>query len=225
MDGDVKNSVLNAPIQQVEGEDYLHDAKGALVMKSVIKAEHLLEDEMVRKMMVFAMDISAQIDRFKDHVITDLADFDEMLEQEYGATRGGQKGNRQYRSYNNCFEVRVQVADFVDFGPQLQIAKKLIDECLNEWTEDSSDEVRTIITKAFNTDKAGRVNRAEIFMLLRLDFQDERWQRAMEAIKNAIRIVGSKEYFRFYQRKNPSGEWQAVTIDIAKAKQPTGAEK
>jgi hypothetical protein len=110
----------------------------------------------------------------------------------------------------------VQVADFIDFGPQLQIAKKLLDDCLNEWSADSRPEIRAIITRAFNTDKEGKVNRSEIFMLLRMDIADERWANAMRAIRDAMRITGSKEYVRFHKRPSITENWQAITIDLAK---------
>ena len=99
-------------------------------------------------------------------------------------------------------KVQVQVADFIDFGPQLQTAKSLVDECLNEWSADSRPEIRAVVTRAFNTDKEGQINRSDIFMLLRLDIDDGRWRQAMEAIRDAMRVIGSKEYVRFYQRRS-----------------------
>ncbi|WP_186390388.1 DUF3164 family protein, partial [Stappia sp. TSB10P1A] len=137
--------------------------------------------------------------------------------QEHGLTKGGPKGNRTYQTFDGLMKVTVQVADYVDFGPQLQIAKRLLDECLTEWSADSRPEIRAVITRAFNTDKEGQVNRAEIFMLLRLDIEDPRWQEAMRAIREAMRVTGSKEYVRFYRRSRVTDRWDAVTIDLARA--------
>ncbi len=92
-----------------------------------------------------------------------------------------------------------------------------MDECLNEWAADSRAEIRALIQNAFTTDKAGQINRSHIFMLLRLDIEDERWQDGMRAIRDAMRVTGSKEYVRFYRRANPTDGWQPVTIDLAKA--------
>jgi len=202
-------------ITQVNGKPYMADAKGALVPLEMVKAADKLEDETVRKIMGFASDLSARIARFRGHTMTDIGEFDALLEQEYGTRKGGKKGNRTYQSFDGLMKVAVAVADFVDFGPQLQVAKTLIDECLNEWSADSRPEIRAIVTRAFNTDKQGQINRSEIFMLLRLEIEDERWLRAMEAIRDAMRVTGSKEYVRFYERKRVP--WQAVTIDLAKA--------
>lgn len=210
-------------ITNVNGQPYMADAKGNLVPVSAIKPADKLEDEVVRKVMAFARDLSDQIARFRGHTFTDLGEFDAMLEQDYGLTKGGRKGNRTYQSFDGLMKVQVQVADFIDFGPQLQVAKGLIDECLNEWSADSRPEIRAIITRAFNTDKEGQVNRSEVFMLLRLDIEDARWNRAMDAIRDAMRVTGSRQYVRFYERKSITDGWQAVTIDLAKASGKAGA--
>ena len=206
-------------IQDFGGRKVMSDASGRYTPIELIKPEHKLEDETVRKIMGFAMGLSQQIERFKAHTMADLAALDGLLEQEYGFIKTGNKGkgNRTYMSYDALMKVTVQVADYIDFGPQLQIAKSLIDECLNEWAADSGPEIRAIVTRAFNTDKEGQINRSEIFMLLRLEITDGRWLKAMDAIRDAMRVVGSKEYVRFAVRHTPDGDWSSVTINLAKA--------
>jgi hypothetical protein len=147
----------------------------------------------------------------------DLSAFEALLAQEYSSTLGGAKGNKTLTSFDGLFKVAVQVADNIVFGPELQIAKTLVDECLNEWAAGARDEIRAIVTRAFNTDKAGQINRSEIFMLLRLEITDPRWIQAMRAIRDAMRVEGSKTYVRCYRRESADHGWQAVTIDLAKA--------
>lgn len=204
-------------ITEVGGKRYMEDAKGALVPVETIKPQHQLEDELVRKVMGFAIALSEQIGRFKGHTTTDLGEFDALLAQQYGVTKGGRKGNRSYKTHDGQFEIEVRVQDQVEFGPELQIAKGLVDECLNEWAEDARAELRAIVTRAFNTDKEGRINRSEIFMLLRLEITDERWQRAMQAIRDAMRVTGSKSYIRFWKRDGIDAPRESVTIDLASA--------
>lgn len=201
----------------IDGEEYLPDAKGSLVPVALVKPQHLLEDEMVRKIMGYAIALSDQVSRFKEHTFDDLGAFEAMLLQEYGSTVGGAKGNKTLTSHDGLFRIQVQVADNIVFGSELQIAKGLVDECLNEWAQGSRDEIRAIVTRAFNTDKAGQINRSEIFMLLRLEITDPRWQQAMRAIRDAMRVEGSKTYIRCHRRERCDAPWQAVTIDLAKA--------
>ena len=202
---------------EVSGKTYMPDAKGNLVPVELVAPATQLEDETVRKIIGYAMALSEQVARFKGHTFEDLGALEALLRQEYGVTKGGAKGNKTFMSHDGLFKVQVQVADHIDFGPQLQIAKELVDECLNEWAADSRPEIRAIVTRAFNTDKAGQINRSEIFMLLRLEIEDKRWQEAMRAIRDAMRVVGSKTYIRCYERDRHDAAWRAVTIDLAKA--------
>ncbi|WP_158971953.1 DUF3164 family protein [Chachezhania sediminis] len=201
----------------VNGKTYMEDAKGKLTPIELIKPQHLLEDETVRKVMGYALALSDQVKRFKAHTFEDLGAFDELLAQEYELVKGGPKGNRTYQTHDGLMKIEVRVADLIDLGPELQVAKGLLDECLTEWTAETRSEIRGIITNTFNTEKEGKVNRALLFTLLRLEVEDPRWNRAMDAIRDAIRVVGSKTYYRIQMRESLDAPWGTVTIDLAKA--------
>lgn len=204
-------------IVDVGGKKYMADAKGALVPLALVKPVDKLTDEAVRKMIGFARELSAQIGRFRGHCFDDVGSLQALIAQEYGATIGGAKGNITLSSMDGTLKVQVQVADLIEFGPELQAAKKLVDECLSEWAEGSRDEIRAIVNRAFQVDKEGVVNRAELFMLLRVAIEDARWQRAMDAIRDSIRVIGSKTYFRFYEREAADAPWRSISIDLARA--------
>jgi hypothetical protein len=204
-------------VTEINGKPFMIYAKGGFDPMSAVKDQYKVEDLTVRNIFAFATDLSAQVTRFKDHTFADLAALDNILAQQYDTKIGGQKGNRTYQSYDGLLKIQVQVADHITFGPELQIAKSLIDTCLVEWSADSREEIQSIIMRAFNTDKEGQVNRSDIFMLLKLEIKDPRWLKAMEAIRDAIRVTGSKEYVRFYRRRTQQESWQPVTIDMAKA--------
>jgi len=205
--------------QEINGVFYMQDAKGNLVPLNLVKAFHLLEDEMVRKVMAYAIELNAQLARFKEHTLGDVSGLVKILDQEYDVKRGGTKGNLTLSSYDGTMKVQLAIADQITFGPELQSAKKLVDECLVEWSgaEGTRPEIQAIVQRAFNTDKEGLVNRAELFSLLRLEIADDRWQRAMKAIRDSIRPIGTKEYVRFYRRPAAHAGWSAVTIDLASA--------
>jgi len=206
-----------SPVIELEGKSYLRDAKGALMPVETIKAQHRLEDETVRKVMHFARALSDQIARFKAHTFEDLNAFQSLLEQEYGARAGGAKGNVTFQSFDGTMKVQVQIADQISFGPELQQAKKLVDECLVEWGAQSHEAIRALVNRVFSVEKEGQINRAELFSLLRLDISDERWLRGMAAIRDAIRITGTKAYVRFYERAAPDAPWRHVNLDLAAA--------
>ena len=199
------------------GNTYMRNTKGGLDPIENIKPQHLLEDETVRKIIGYALPLSEQVSRFRQHTFDDIGAFEALLAQEYDIKKGGKKGNMTLMTVDGLYRVTVQVSDYITFGPELQVAKTLVDECLNEWSASAGPELRGIVTKAFNTDKEGQINRSEIFMLLRQNIGDPRWQRGMDAIRNAMRIVGSKTYVRCHKRRTQDAPWEPITIDLAKA--------
>ncbi len=92
-----------------------------------------------------------------------------------------------------------------------------MDECLSSWSEGAAEELKAVVNRAFQVDREGRINRAEIFMLLRVAIEDERWQRAMAAVRDSIRVIGSKTYIRFHVRAHADGPWRQISIDLASA--------
>ncbi|MFT6668666.1 MAG: hypothetical protein ACJAVZ_000112 [Afipia broomeae] len=200
---------------EINGNVYMGDGKGGYQPVETIKPQHLIEDETVRKILGYGIALSDQMARFKEHTFDDIGSHEAILEQEFNTKVGGAKGNKTLQTVDGLFKVQVQVSDYIAFGPELQIAKALFDECLNEWAADARAELRALVTNAFQTDKTGNINRSRIFMLLRQDSEDPRWQEGQRAIREAMRVVGSKTYVRCYQRASHDARWEPVVLDMA----------
>ena len=204
--------------REIDGVIYLRDAQGRLTPQELARPQDILQDEMVRKVIGHAEDLSARIARFRGHSVDDIGAFDALLSQEYGGhTRRSVKGNRTYLSFDGCQKVQVQIAERIAFGPEMQVARDLVDECLGEWASDARSEIRAIVSHAFQVDKEGEISRGAIYSLLRLEIDDQRWKQAMTAVRDAMRVIGSKTYIRCYRRTAPDAAWEPVTIDLAKA--------
>lgn len=214
-------STLPPGVTEIGGKIYMCNGEGHLVPQELVKAEDSLEDQLVRKIIGFADELSEQIARFKGHTADDIGTFQVLLEEKYGAARkGGKKGNVTFFSYDGLMKVEVRLADNLVFGAQLQTAKLLIDECINEWSADSNGPIRMLVNRAFQVDQAGRINRNAILSLRNVEIDDDRWRRAMDAITASIRVIGTKTYFRFARRPNTDATWENITIDLAAAEAP-----
>jgi len=209
------NIIENTGVQIIEGKEFMSDAKGRLVPVSAVKAHELLEDQTVRKIIEYAEPLKAQIQRFKEHCFDDIKTYQHIIFEKYGVEKGGDKGNIVLTSYDGCRRVAIQVSDNITFGTELSAAKALIDECMNEWASDTRDELRTVVLGAFEVDSQQQVKPSKILPLLRYNFEDERWNRAMEALRESIKILGSKSYVRIYTRESPMEKWEPVSINIA----------
>lgn len=204
-------------VLEFNGERFMRDAAGRLVPVDVVKPIDKLSDQAVRMMMSYAEALSAQVGRFKAHCFNDVAELQATISEQYDAKLGGQKGNLTISTIDGCMKVQVQIQDQITFGPELQAAKALVDECIGEWSDGSRPEMRALVEHAFQVDKEGRINRGALFQLRRLSISDKRWQNAMQAIGDSVQVIGSSTYMRFYRRENARAPWEAVTIDLAAA--------
>lgn len=211
------------PTVEIDGQRYLRDARGALVPAEMVRPADLLIDQTVRKIMGFAVDLSAQVERFAAHTDDDVAALRVLLAEDYGAGIGGRKGNLTITSFDGTLKVEVQVQDHLTFGPELEAAKALVDECIASWSQGVRPEIRALVDHAFQVDKQGRINRAALYQLRRLSIDDERWRQAMRALTDSMRVTGTATYRRFYRRPDARAAWQPVTIDIARAGAPRPA--
>ncbi len=206
-----------APAKPAIPEGYRLDAKGRLVPESVIKPIDLTRDELVIELVKKAKALSATIATFRTEVF-DLADqFVALSAAEFKVALGGKKGNLTLHSFDGRYKVLLAIAEHMTFDERLQAAKALIDECINEWAEDSRPEIKVLVSEAFDTDKEGKLNTGKILGLRRYEITDKRWQRAMTAIGESLQVVGSKRYVRFYERVGDTDKYEPIPLDIAGA--------
>jgi len=201
--------------RDLDGQLYWEGGDGTLVPEEAVKAADKLEDELVREIVAKALPIADIIAAFRQDTFDKADAFVALLEQSYGAKRGGTKGNLTFTSFDKKLKIEVSVAESIMFGPELQVAKGLVDDCLRDWAKDSGPEIRAIVTRAFDVDQQGQINRGALLGLLRLDIFDDRWKAAMDAIRDSMRVVGSKRYVRMYRRSSTDARWEAITLNIA----------
>ncbi|ELX2304352.1 DUF3164 family protein [Yersinia enterocolitica] len=190
------------------------DRKSRLVPISQVSDFDLEMDAFVRAQVAGAIEENARIKAFKSKSFDECYAWLDLVAEKYGKTRGGLKGNVTFPSYDGSEQIRIAVQDSLTFGPELQIAKDLIDECLNEWSEGANENLRAIILDAFAVDKEGQLNTGRILSLRRIKIDDPRWHQAMEAISESLQVAVSKTYINF-RRKNADGKLVNIPIDIA----------
>lgn len=197
------------------GRYWMENPKGNLDALDIVSATDLLMDEMVRRMVGYAEDYSAELARFQAHSYADIAAFDALLDQEFNIQQPeGRKGNRSFVTYDGRLKVQVAVADRLFFGPELQQAKAGIDSMIRERADGADPFLVTLVQQAFKVDKEGQVDAASILALRRLEVDDPRWPDVCRAIDKAKRPAGSKSYLRFY-RKGADGRDVMIPLNMA----------
>lgn len=197
-----------------EQNGYMEDAQGRLVpvdqIKEIDRERHDLVMEKVGKVKAMREALA----KLKAELLDDFGAFVAMSAEKYEVKLGGNKGNVTFLSFDGRYKIVRQMAEYITFDERLQAAKALVDDCLRDWTTGARSEVRALIDQAFQVDKEGSVNTGRILALRRLNIDDERWQRAMQAIGDAIQVTGTKAYVRAYER-NEQGGYTVIPLGMA----------
>lgn len=194
---------------------YWQDGEGRLIPENMVKPIDRARDELVRELVGKAKAASTVLTDFKVKAFGDIGAFIEMSGEQYGVKLGGVKGNVTLLSFDGRFKIVRQIQEHLVFDERLQAAKQLIDECIQTWTEGSSDEIKALINDAFQVNKEGKINTARVLGLKRLNINDEKWLRAMTAIADSVQVAGSKPYIRLYERVGDTDQYQPIILDVA----------
>ena len=195
-------------------DGYMMDGKGRLVPVDMIKDLDKARDGFVCELIGKVKELNSIMVDFKAEVMDDIGAFVDLSAEQYGAHLGGIKGNVQLSSFDGRYRIKLVMAETVSFDERLQAAKKLVDECITEWAEGSKNEIKVLVTDAFDVDKEGNICTWKVLSLRRYKIDDNRWKRAMDAISESLHTVSVKPYIRFYE-KNAAGQMVQISLDVA----------
>ncbi len=196
-------------------QGYMQDPQGRLVPEGMVKDIDKLRDQTVQKIVEAARIANDILRGFKANAFADIAAFVQTSAEQYDVQLGGAKGNVVLYSFDGRFKVVRQVQETIKFDERLKAAKALIDECITEWATNARDEIKVLVNDAFKVDKEGDVSTNRVLSLRRLNIRDEKWQRAMTAIGDALSVVGSRSYVRVYERVGDTDQYRAISLDVA----------
>lgn len=199
-------------MNEIDLKQYRQDARGNLVPISNIKEIDLLRDELVQNIFANVLPAVTALQNVKTQAIGDVRAFVDLSAEKYGV-KPSKKGNVTLHSFDGHLRVTVAMQDVLMFDERLQAAKALIDECLNEWTENSRDELKIVVQQAFDVNKEGKISVSKVLGLRRLEIQDEKWQRAMQAVSDSVHSQATREYIRLHTRDAETGEYVLVNTD------------
>ena len=175
----------------------------------------LLRDELAMEIVNKLNPLFQEVRDAKANAIGDVRAFVDLSAEKYGV-KPSKRGNVTLHSFDGHLRVTVAMQDVLTFDERLQAAKALIDECLNEWTENSRDELKIIVNQAFDVNKEGKISVVKVLSLRKLEIQDEKWQRAMTALTDSVHTQATREYIRLHQRRDETGEYVLMTADLGK---------
>lgn len=201
-------------MQDLDLTQYRQDARGNLVPIANMKPIDLARDDFIREAFAKILPLREQMAELKAQQMADANAFIDLSVEQYGAKRSV-KGNTMLTSFDGKQRIIIAQADVLHFDERLQAAKALIDECLNEWTQDSRAELKAFVLQAFDVSKEGKINVRKVMDLRKLEIDDPKWKRAMQAIADSLHTQATREYIRYYQRNEETGKYEQVVLDFA----------
>lgn len=197
--------------QVVDG--MMRDSEGNLILLKNIHETDQLYHDLVLGIAVFWEHLHGKILRFKQNNFEDTNTVLDLIFDRHGVERGGRDGNMQFFTFDRKYKLQIAIQKKIDFGPELQVAEKKMQEALDQMTGSDTGDLKTIVTGAFNLD-SGKVRVAEILRLRSYKIENEAWNEAMAIINQAITVISSKKQIRLYKR-NAQGEYINIPLDIA----------
>ena len=192
---------------------YRADGRGNLVPEGNIKVIDQLRDDLVISLISEAKVASHALRLVKSLSLKEIESFIDLSSAEYNTHLGGKKGNVTLTSFDKKYKIERSYAENIIFDERLEIAKQLIDECIEEWSKGINYEIKTLIDRAFSTNR-GKVSTARILELRRLAITDPKWLKAMEAIADSISINDTVVYVRFYERMGMTDQYKLIPLTL-----------
>lgn len=194
---------------------YMRNAAGHLVPEDQVREHDKLRDQVARELAQEAEALHERLKAYKAKALADIADLVAIAAERYEVHLGGKKGNVTVTTYDGEYKVQRSYAERVTFTEELEAAKELINDCILRWSEGANPHIRALVDRAFRTDSKGQIKTTAVLELLRLEIDDEGWQRAMEALRDSIQSAGTAVYVRVYKRVGDSDQYRPLALDLA----------
>ncbi len=193
---------------------YIEDSQERLVPLKNVKQIDLDRDKLVRQMIDQAATLHESLAQFRELAFASVDGFVERAASEYGTSMAGEHGGVTLSSYDGKLRLRVSIAEKLEFDERLQVARKLVNACLQRWGRNAKTEIKTVLRAAFETDKRGQLDARRILGLRKLDIDDEEWQQAMQAISDSVRVARNRRYLSF-QRRGETGKYETISLSLS----------
>lgn len=199
---------------EVGGINYYQRADGSLVPEHMIKDEDKLKDSLVCDLASKILNLRSQMDVLKKSVMDDMDSYISVMAEKYGAKVETECGSFTLTSFDGRYKLKIETNDYCRYNEKVHIAKKLIDEYLEESMKDASDAVRAIVSAAFQL-RQGRFDAKAIGRLRQLAISDEKWIKAMDILDDARETVTTGRSLRLYIKSGADAGYSLVNMNFS----------
>lgn len=195
---------------------------GEAVPPKYVPPQDKLRDKLVEKYFAKAVKANEQLAALKRDAHEAIDAYLTTLFEKYDA-KPNERGNYTLTGFSGDKQVIVKIQRYLEFDEQIEVAKQLVDQCLEEWSNaadadnDALHNLSVIANDAFRVRGKQGLDVKSILRLRTYKIKDKtgRWQRAMDLIGESLYVGRSRAYLQFKHRPTLNDDWQAVPLDIA----------
>jgi hypothetical protein len=189
------------------------DVQGRLVHESHIREVDLLMDQTVRGLIERVKTVSVEMAALKADLLGDLDAFAALVAEKYQARLDGASGSLSLTTYDGLLKIDRDSGDRIAVGPEIHAAEALVREILDEIDDPVA---KAVADRAFRRNaKTGQLSVSRLQDLIGADIPDERWERAVKAVRESLRCTDRVTYFRAYRRDKPDERWVQIPLDFS----------
>lgn len=188
-------------------------AKGEIVPAEVVSAHDKKKEKVVLKIAKQALNVSKLLVELKAITESDVNKlYNEHLRIK-GIEPGERKENYTLYSFDREWKIEISRADTVTFDDNINVVKQLLDEYIEDVTNQASSDIQVLVQSAFKTRK-GQLDKARLFSLFQYEIEHPLWKRAMEELKQSIDVQSSKKYIKI-MRRDENEEYVLVPLSFS----------
>ena len=201
--------------KKTEDGDWI-DRAGKAVPPTYVKPHDKARDRLVESLIKKAEAENARLQKLAVESKKRMQDFlEEMFEKQQLQPNKG--GNYTLNNFSGDQQVCIKVHQFMEFDERIEMAKALIDECIEAWSSGASDNLVALVNDAFRVRGNKGLDVRSVLGLKKINVKDKtgKWTKAMKLIDESLQVVNSKSYIQFKKRPGPDADWETIRLDIA----------
>lgn len=206
--------------EQVPG--YMADEDGNLIRVDKIKDPKKQCDVLVRNLAIHASQVSEELTQLKDRLNSLIAHHVKSMYSLYDLKLGGKKGNVTLYSFDKRLKIERTKQERETTNEHILAAVELVKQCVISWQKGANRNLQAVVGRYIKTNSQGQYSVALLKQLRTLDLPnpDPNWDKAMQALDDAIEYDYTATYFRVYYRDD-NGVYHPIHLDITKIQGPT----
>lgn len=172
-------------------------------------------DAAVTRIIKRALNLEKQMKLYKIKISEEVSKYISSI-GDIGKFEVSAKGNITLTDYAGLNQVCIQVNDSFEYDERFNMAKGLIDECVQEWSKDANENLQALVAEAFNVDKKGKVNHYMITRLFNnVQVKHPKWKQAKQLYYESQNAVGSRKYIMLRSRRDKESDWVQVNLNFS----------